>query len=127
MSPLQVLRVIINDALCDPPNQQSTVPHVLLLQHASLTLWGRKHGGVWDEAPYGTWQKTFLPPEGEVFRTDCQPTYHPHGPSWGIELLLAPAPNASKRALKRARMSVMDSWLQAAGPRKDCEHANDEE
>ena len=76
----------------------------------------------WDEAPSGTWQKTILPPDGELFGTDCQPTYHLHGPLWDIEFLMAP--KRSKRAPKRARMSVMDFLLQAAGPRKDCEQAD---
>ena len=35
------------------------------------------------------------PPDGEVFRTDQQPTYHAHGVLWGIEFLLAPAPKPS--------------------------------
>ena len=80
---------------------------------------------VWDEAPSGTWQNTNLPPEAEVFQIERQPTYKPHGPLWGIEFLLARAPKPSKRA-KRARMTVMDSWLQVAGTRKDYEQANAE-
>ena len=56
-----------------------------------------------------------LPPEGEVFRTDLQPIFHPHGPLWGIEFSLAPAPKPNQSAPKRAKLSVMDSWLQAKG------------
>ena len=80
---------------------------------------------VWDEGYSGTWQKTILPLEGEVFR-HCQPTYHPHGPLWAIEFLLAPAPKPSERAPKLAGMTLMDSSLQAAGAPKDCEQADAE-
>ena len=55
------------------------------------------------------------PPEGEVFRTDLQPTYHPNGPLWGIELFLAPSPKPNQSAPKRTKWSVMDSSLQAKG------------
>ena len=40
-------------------------------------------------------------------------TYHPHGPLWGIEFSLAPAPKPNQSAPKRANLSVMNSWLQA--------------
>ena len=58
---------------------------------------------VWDEARSSRWQRTILPPEGEVFRTNYQPTYHPHGPLRGIEFLLALAPKPLERAPKRVR------------------------
>ena len=56
------------------------------------------------------------PPDGEVLRTDQQPTYHAHGVLWGIELLLAPAPKPSSGgAPKRQRLTILGAWLQAKG------------
>ena len=56
------------------------------------------------------------PPDGEVFRTDQQPTYHAHGVLWGIEFLLAPAPKpSSEGAPKRQRLTILGAWLQAKG------------
>ena len=56
------------------------------------------------------------PPDGEVFRTDQQPTYHAHGVLWGIGFLLAPAPKpSSEGAPKRPRLTILGAWLQAKG------------
>ena len=55
------------------------------------------------------------PPMGEVFRIDLQPTYHPHRPLWGTEFSLAPVPKPNQSAPKRAKLLVMDLWLQAKG------------
>ena len=56
------------------------------------------------------------PPDGEVFRTDQQPTYHAHGVLWDIEFLLAPAPKpSSEGAPKRQRLTILGAWLQAKG------------
>ena len=126
--PFEVPLVIINDAFYEPPRAAIHSATRATLAGARITeVMGEKAGWmVWDEAPSGHWQKTIVLPEGEVFGTSCLPTYHPHGPLWGIEFLLAPAPKPSEWPPKRARMSVMDSWLQAAGPRKDCEQADAE-
>ena len=71
---------------------------------------------VWDQAPSGTWEKVVTPLDGEVFRTDQQPTYHVHGVLWGIEFLLAPAPKSSSEgAPKRQRLTILGAWLQAKG------------
>ena len=126
--PFEVLCVIINDALCEPPKATIHSATRATLAAARVTeVMGEEAGlRVWDEAPSGTWQKTILPPEGEVFRTNCLPTYHPHGPLWGIEFLVVPAPKRLENAPKWARITVMDSWLQAAGAPKDCEQADAE-
>ena len=68
--------------------------------------------------PLGGLGKTGDPPppmEGEVLRIDLQPTYYPHGPLWGKEFSLAPAPKPNRSAPKRAKLSVMNSWLEAKG------------
>ena len=48
-------------------------------------------------------------------RTELQPTSHPHGPLWGIEFSLASASKPNQSAPKRAKLSVVDSSLQAKG------------
>ena len=72
---------------------------------------------VCDQAPSVVWEKmvTPPPPEGEVFRTHLQPTYHPHGALWGIEFSSDPALKPNRSAPKQVKLSVMDSWLQAKG------------
>ena len=124
--PFEVLRFIMNDVFCEAPQAtiHSATRATLAAAHLTEVMGEEAGWRVWDEAPYGTWQKTILPPKGGVFRTDCQPSYHPHGPLWGIEFLLAHAPKPSERVPKCARMTVIDSWLQAAGPRKDHDHAD---
>ena len=63
----------------------------------------------------GGWEKVVTPPRREVFRTDLQPTYHPHGPLWGIEFSLAPAPKPNQSAPKRAKLSGADSRAHLEG------------
>ena len=123
-----VLCAMINDAFCEPPKATIHSARWATLAAARVPeVMGEEiEWRVWDEAPSGTRQKTILPPEGEVFRTNCQPIYHPHGPLRGIDFLLARAPKPSERAPKRAGITVMVSWLHAAGPRKDCEQADAE-
>ena len=118
----EALPVVVNDAFCDSPEATlySATRATRAAAHVAEVMGKEAGWRVWDEAPSGTWQKTSLPPEGEVFRTNYHlPTYHPHGPSRGIAFLLAPAPKPSERAPKRARMIVMDSRLQEEGPGKD--------
>ena len=74
---------------------------------------------MWDQAPSGTWEKLLTPPpppDGEVFKTYQQPTYHAHGVLWGIEFFLASAPKpSSEGAPKRQRLTFLDACLQAKG------------
>ena len=104
------------------PTPPSVVRHSALKAtisgtHVTEVLGETQGWRVWDQAPSGVWEKVVTPPppEGEVFRTDPQPTYHPHGPLWGIEFSLAPAPKPYQSAPKRAKLSVMDSRLQTKG------------
>ena len=112
-----MLRVIINDAFCEAP--QATIPIALKATisgtHVTEVIRETQGWRLWDQAPLGDWGKVVTPPlpEGKVSRTDLQPTYHPHGPPWGIEFPLAPAPKPNQSAPKGAKLSVMDSWLQA--------------
>ena len=92
--PFEVLRVIINDAFCEAPHAtihsalKATVSgtHVTAVMGETQQLTGMGPG------PLGGLGKSGDPLEGEVFRTYVQPAYHPHGPLWGIEFSLAPAP-----------------------------------
>ena len=116
--PFEVLRVIINDAFCESPHAtiHSALRATITGAHV-VEVFGEKDGWrVWDQAPSGTWEKVVTPPDGEVFRTDQQPTYHAHGVLWGIEFLLAPAPKpSSEGAPKRQRLTILGAWLQAKG------------
>ena len=116
--PFEVLRVIINDAFCESPHAtiHSALRATITGAHV-VEVFGEKDGWrVWDQAPSGTWEKVGTPPDGAVFRTDQQPTYHAHGVLWGIEFLLAPAPKpSSEGAPKRQRLTILGAWLQAKG------------
>ena len=76
-------------ANCQRPCSPCWLPHTrgigfggrtLALAHVTEVMGEEAGWRVWDEAPSGTWQKTILPPKGEVFRKEHQPTYHPHRP-----------------------------------------------
>ena len=115
--PFDVLRVVINDAFCEAPHAtiHSALKATISGTHVTEVMGETQGWRVWDQAPSGVWEKVVTPTEGEVFRTAVQPTYHPHGPLWGIEYSLAPAPKPNQSTPKRAKMSVIDSRLQAKG------------
>ena len=76
----------------------------------------RTAGGCGTKPPQAREKRWLPPPDGEVFRTDQQSTYHAHGVLWGIEFLLAPAPKpSSEGAPKRQRLTILGAWLQAKG------------
>ena len=117
--PFDVLRVIIIDAFCEAPHATiHSAPKATISGTHVSEMSGETEGWrVWDQAPSWLSEKLVTPPplEGEVFGTKLQPTYHPHGPLWGIEFSLAPAPKPNQSAPKRAKLSVMESCLQAKG------------
>ena len=82
--PFDVLRVIINDAFCEAPHAtiHSALKATVIGTHVSEVMGESQGWWVWDHAPSGVWEKVVTPPppEGEVFRTDVQPTYHPMAP-----------------------------------------------
>ena len=54
--------------------------------------------------PLGVWEKVVILHEGEVFRSQLQSTYHSHGPLWGMDFSLAPAPKPNECAPKWAQL-----------------------
>ena len=72
--PLEFPRVMINDAFSEPPHPQETIHSstraTLSATHVTKVMGEEAGWRVWDEAPSGTWQKTNLPPQAEVFRPD---------------------------------------------------------
>ena len=112
--PFNALRGIINDAFCEA--RHATAHSALKATICGMPVtevMGETQGWqVWDQAPSGSWERVVTPPAGEVFRTDLQPTYHPHGPLWGIDFPLARASNPNRSAPK---LSIMGSCSQAKG------------
>ena len=116
--PFDVLRVIINDAFCEAPHM-SALKATISGTHVTEVLGETQGWRLWDQAPSGVWEKVVTPLEGEVFRTDLQPTYHPHGPLWGIEFSLAPP--QSQTSLHQNGQNCQ-SWTLGCKPRVNSPH-----